>query len=139
MSSSVADIQGTIEEPGERLGGDWLADMRIEAGHPGRRNIERLGAAADGDGQECAEAGIAAEPPDESESVDNWHLEVTQNEIRLSVENESEGLLAITNAPGLDAECRDERDKCRPRVRIILDDQDLEVPRPGPAQEFHSM
>ena len=137
MISSVAAIKGTIEESGERLGGHWLEDMRVEAGRPGRRNVERLGAAADGYGQDSAEAGIPAEPPDESESVEPWHFEVTQNEIRLSVENESKGLLAVPSPPGLNAEGRNDRHEGRPRVRIVLDDEDLQIPRPGPAQNFH--
>ena len=138
LISSVAGIESTIEEPGERLGGHWLEDMPVEAGRPGRRNVERLGAAADGDGQELRGSGDRGGAAGRIRVASSPGISRSQRiKIRPSVERESEGPLRRPGAPGPNTEGRDHRHEGRPRVWIVLDDEDLEVPRPGPAQNFH--
>ena len=59
MISCLADVQGSIEEPGEGFGGHRHGDMPVKAGPPRCRDVDRADVSAHADGEEPPEARIA--------------------------------------------------------------------------------
>ena len=135
LISSVAGVESSIEEPGERLRGQRRENMPVEARLSDRRDVQPSGA-SDADDREPAEANVATQPPDESYAVGIRHGEVTEDQVRPSTEREAEGLLAISGVPCPDTECRGQRDEGGPCICIVLNDEDLEVPWPWRTQRL---
>jgi len=122
------DIQRPTQEPDDGFHRDRLDDVPVEAGLPAHRDVERLAEPTHGNRQDSLEARMAAQPADEAEPVEAWHLKVTQDEIGRPIEDSAERLLAILSPPRLRAKRLDELDQRLPRVRGVLHDEDLESP-----------